>query len=172
MSRFSSRVVMIEPKDFGFNQETGSDNVFMNDCDPSLYFSQFLAYKNILESHGIEVVHWQHPNSDAKDCIFANNWFTTLSPPDVNVKTLVLCPMRHSTRRLERREEFVNILKEEYTNVIDLTSFEEKGLFLEGTGSMVVDRLGKQIFMSVSERSSSEVLDFLISQINLISQFS
>lgn len=142
----------------------------MNNTNASAYLDQFLKYKEVIQSYGIDVQHWEHPDPRAKDCIFPNNWFTTLSPPDVDVRTLVLCPMRHPTRRLERHQEFVEKLKSEYENVIDLTHYEDSGKSLEGTGSMVIDRLNHQIFMSVSDRSSIEVLDDFINQVNLISQ--
>ena len=169
MSRFSSKVVMIQPAEFGFNEETGTDNAFMNNSDASAYLDQFLNYKQILIDNGISVEHWVHPDPRAKDCIFANNWFTTLAQPDVRVPTLILCPMRHPTRRLERNYEFVEKLRSRYANVINLTHYEESGLSLEGTGSLVIDRLNHQIFMSLSERSSSQVLEHFIQEINKIS---
>ena len=57
MSRFSSKVLMIQPADFGFNEETGTDNAYMNNSDASSYLSQFLRYKEILGDYGITVEH-------------------------------------------------------------------------------------------------------------------
>lgn len=160
---------MIQPADFGYNEETGSDNAFMQRCSRTGWLDEFVRYKEILQSFGVEVTHWIHPDPRAKDCIFANNWFTTLAPPDVNVKTLILCPMKHSTRRLEKREEFISVLSQEYPNIIDLSYFESENKFLEGTGSMAIDRKNHQIFLSLSDRSSEAVLNALISAINAIS---
>lgn len=168
-SRFSSKVVMIQPAQFEFNQETGSDNVFMNNASPSGYLAQFLEYKKRLIDYGISVDHWVNSNPEAKDCIFANNWFITLSPPDVNINTLVICPMKHPSRRLERAPEFIETLSKLYPNIINLADYESQNIYLEGTGSLVIDRLNKQIFMSISERSSPRVLNILIQEINSIS---
>lgn len=171
MSHFAKKVVMIQPQVFEFNNETGTDNAYMTNCTRSNYLAQFTSYKDQLTSKGIEVLHWQNPDPNAKDSIFANNWFTTISPPDVQYPTLILCSMRHSSRRLERQPIFVQELASMYPNIIDLTLFENQGLYLEGTGSMVIDRKQHKIFMSLSERSSEQVLDYLIQEINKISQF-
>lgn len=171
MSHFAKKVVMIQPQVYEFNPETGQDNAYMLNCIRSNYLSQFLSYKSLLTSKGIEVIHWHNPDPNAKDSIFANNWFTTLSAPDVFFPTLILCPMRHASRRLERQESFVQELSLLYPNIINLTFFEEQGLYLEGTGSLVIDRKQHKIFMSRSERSCEQVLDYLIQEINKISQF-
>ena len=171
MSLFSSKVLMIEPTSFEFNEETGQDNSFMTRRSGGNFLSEFLAYKQLLENLHIQVIHWKNPDLRAKDCIFANNWFSSFAPPLVNVPTLVLCPMKHPSRRLERREEFVQELMKSYENFIDLTYFEAEEKYLEGTGSMVIDRTYHKIFMSLSDRSSEEVLDHLIERLNAISQF-
>ena len=171
MSHFAKKVVMIQPQVLEFNNETGSDNAYMTNCTRSNYLAQFISYKDQLTSKGIEVLHWHNPDPDAKDSIFANNWFFTLSLPDVQCPTLILCPMRHPSRRLERQPSFVQDLSSMYPNIIDLTLFEDQGLYLEGTGSLVIDRKQHKIFMSLSQRSSEQVLDYLIQEINKISQF-
>ena len=79
--------------------------------------------------------------------------------------------MKHPSRRLERNPEFVEKLKAEYEDYINLTGYEDENLSLEGTGSLVIDRLNHQIFMSVSDRSSIKVLEELIEKINAISSF-
>jgi hypothetical protein len=170
LMQFTCEVVMIQPVSFGFNEETGADNAFMNRSESTLYISQMQQYKSTLESYGILTHYWEHPDPAAKDCIFANNWFTTISPPFTTVRTLILCPMRHPSRRLERRPEFVQRLSQSYPNLIDLTFFEQQNKHLEGTGSMVIDRKHKQILMSVSERSSVEVLQYLVEKLNEISE--
>lgn len=80
----------------------------------------------------------------------------------------MLYPMRWPSRSIERRPEIVEELQKSYPNIIDLTHYETQGLALEGTGSLIFDRAGRQIFMSHSERSSEVVLDDLISQLNAL----
>ncbi|CAG9332523.1 unnamed protein product [Blepharisma stoltei] len=172
-SSFASKVLMIEPIRFSFNAETAQDNTYMNQGNSQVHEScsqEFSAYKEILIQNGIIVQHWINSDPQAPDCIFANNWFSALSPPDVDAPTLILYPMRHPSRRREKRQEFINDLLVDYQNIINLSHFEDQDLALEGTGSLVIDRKNRQIFMSISPRSSEIVLAELISRLNLLTK--
>lgn len=171
MSKFARKAVMIEPVNFAYNSETAQDNAFMSNYETDRHqkcVDEFHVYKETLESYGIPVKYWKNFDEKAPDSVFCNNWFGTFDVPDVNQATLVLYPMKYQSRQRERRTEYVEELTKDYPNIIDLTHYESQGLSLEGTGSLVIDRKDRIIFMSISQRSSETVLNDLISQLNLL----
>ena len=110
-----------------------------------------------LRSIGINVIVFQDDNKfDTPDSLFPNNWVSFHSNGD-----LALYPMYAENRRQERREdvmEFVEKNNHLINNVIDYSSGEEAGLFLEGTGSIVLDRVNRKAYCAVSERSNEDLL--------------
>jgi len=158
----TSKVLMIRPVQFGFNEETAANNAFQKKGDGAVQdlalteFNQFVA---LLESNGIDVVVVEDTDSPhTPDSIFPNNWFSTHSTGE-----LVLYPMCTPNRRCERKETPLNVIKEIGKNgcmkkVIDLSGWEAEGRFLEGTGSMVLDRANKIAFVCRSPRSDESVL--------------
>jgi len=164
----SRKVVMVKPNNFLANPETLKDNAFMNSSvtDTSECSHEFDSYKELLLELGIEVLYLENPDPQAPDAVFANNWFISFSPPLVTKKLLVLCPMKCESRKREKRPEFINKLAEQHQEVIDLSYFESQGKALEGTGSLVIDRKRAKIFMSLSERSSLDVLNQLMTVLN------
>ncbi|HUP00662.1 MAG TPA: arginine deiminase-related protein [Gemmatimonadota bacterium] len=155
---------MIEPVGFGSNPETAADNAFQRpdgseDADPSravesLAREESGRFGEILEAAGIEVFRFPaRSDRSTPDAVFPNNWFST--HPDGR---LVLYPMRATNRRLERDPDIVAFLRGRYAPVIDLTAAEERGLFLEGTGSLVIDEHARIVYASVSRRTSPELV--------------
>src|SRR6201993_4208643 len=137
----TSTILMIRPVNFGFNEQTAGSNAFQNRNaeqqqvqDKAL--KEFDALVNVLRRNGVEVIVVDdNPEPHTPDSIFPNNWVSFHSDGQV-----FLYPMQAENRRLERREDIINGLEDNFKvkHVIDLSRFEEEGKFLEGTGSMVL----------------------------------
>ncbi|MCY7352141.1 MAG: amidinotransferase, partial [Cytophagaceae bacterium] len=97
------------------------------------------------------------------DSIFPNNWVSFH-----NNGTVILYPMQAENRRLERRRDILDQIEERFyiNRLVDLTAFEEEGKFLEGTGSMVLDRKFKVAYACLSPRTGDDVLDAFALQMN------
>lgn len=158
----ASAILMVRPAGFGYNAETAANNAFQSNV--SLSSSQiqqraveeFDAFVSALRDKGIEVTVVQDTDSPIKpDAIFPNNWFCTLEDG-----TVAVFPMFAANRRVERRPEIIDQLKENYKveNVEDWTNYETKNLFLEGTGSMIMDHESKIIYACLSPRTDETVL--------------
>lgn len=179
-------VLMIEPVAFGYNAETAVNNYFQQPPSasdtttqspvdqqailrlegPSAFdtstqtaaLAEFKAMVNRLGKAGINVITiCATPEPRTPDSIFPNNWISFHENG-----LAVLYPMYAENRRAERRTDVFSILKQsgnKYTEIFDLTSFEHQKLFLEGTGSMVLDRRNKIAYAALSERTHSEVLE-------------
>jgi len=170
MNSTASKVFMVKPQYFGFNEETADDNKFQrrsNDAnyrEKSIY--EFEAYTTLLKENGIEVVIVDDTeNPHTPDSVFPNNWFSTHEDG-----SLVLYPMCSKIRRQERKPEFIEIIKKSFDckRVIDLSHFENEGYFLEGTGSMVLDRNNKVAYACHSPRTSEKVLNAFCKEMGYI----
>lgn len=109
------------------------------------------------------------PCDDAPDAIFPD-WFTCYKGDAIPGGVLILHPMKYLTRRNERSPEVVAKLKSKFEHLIDLTTFEEKGLALEGKGSIVFHHRARCFLIARSERSCPEVIDALVAEWNKISK--
>jgi len=156
----AGEVLMIRPCGFCFNTQTAANNAFQVEGfsqqaqDHAL--QEFDAYVELLQSAGVKVnVVEDTPRPHTPDSIFPNNWFSTHSDG-----TLVLYPMFAQNRREERKQTVIDFLIEKYdiTSICDLTPYEKKNLFLEGTGSMVIDREHGVVFACRSPRTNETVL--------------
>ena len=131
--------------------ETAQDNKFMNEIDIE-YETLLNEWNNVLnelQSNGVNVVSITNHTETTANCLFPNNWFCTLSDH------LTIFPMKAPNRRLEIREDIIQRLNYPFT--YDLSPFVADDLFLEGTGSLVLDREHKIAYMSISERSSPQI---------------
>lgn len=160
-------VFMVSPDDFAFNQETAQSNLFQNKGMDSVVarnraMVEFSRMVRKLRSSGIRVL-TMPSRRDIKtpDAVFPNNWFS-LHKLGSGERILVGYPMLAANRRAERRiEEFKQKLLEndfKVSRVIDLSGHEEGGRFLEGTGSMVLDRVNRIAYASLSPRTDRKVL--------------
>jgi hypothetical protein len=163
----TSTILMIRPVNFGFNEQTAGSNAFQN-RNASKQQVQDKALKEfdnlvkILQENGVEVIVIDDtPEPHTPDSIFPNNWVSFHG--DGNV---FLYPMLAENRRLERREDIIMQLEDEFkiNHIIDLSRFEHENKFLEGTGSMVLDRENKIAYACLSPRTNKEVLDLFCSQ--------
>ena len=154
----SEKIVMIEPRGFTYNEETGGDNFFQSTTTlkvPSeTALKEFHEFKNKLMKAGIEVNVFS-PTDEiiSPDSVFPNNWFSTTPNSQ-----LILYPLMAANRRLERRDELIDRIKKNYSEIIDLTNLEKDELFLEGTGSLVIDHENKIVFASLSQRTNKNAL--------------
>jgi hypothetical protein len=155
-------VLLVRPASFGFNPEAARSNVFAHasaDADVQVRaLAEFDAVAGRLSDAGIEVLVLDDTPEPAKpDAVFPNNWFTTHADG-----TLALYPMATAPRRRERRRGDVRDLVEkhgfEVRRLVDFTGHEDSGHFLEGTGSLVLDRSRRHAFASLSARTHPDVI--------------
>ncbi|WPU96858.1 arginine deiminase-related protein [Mucilaginibacter sabulilitoris] len=157
----TNSILMIRPVSFGFNEQTADSNAFQNrDADQQAVqdkaLAEFNGFVNTLKENGVSVtVIDDTPQPHTPDSIFPNNWVSFHA--DGNV---FLYPMQAENRRLERREDIISKLEDSFkvAHVIDLSRFEAENKFLEGTGSMVLDRENKIAYAGLSPRTDQEVL--------------
>lgn len=157
----TSNILMIRPVAFDFNAQTAQSNAFQNrGADQQLVQQQALqefdGFVAILKSNGVNVTVVNDTiEPHTPDSIFPNNWVSFHGNGDI-----FLYPMQAENRRLERREDIIRQLEESFkaNHVIDLSRFELKDQFLEGTGSMVLDRENKIAYACLSPRTNTEVL--------------
>ena len=156
----TSTILMIRPVKFYFNEETAVNNAFQQNIQmENAQNKALLEFDNMVETlteKGIEVIVIQDTeNPSTPDSIFPNNWISFHENNEI-----CLYPMFALNRRLERKPSVLNYFKENYkiNKIIDLTYFEEKNMFLEGTGSMVFDRYNQFVYACISERMNIDVL--------------
>ena len=152
---------MIRPVNFGFNEETATDNAFQvkgfNDNAQEKALKEFDNFVELLRKNKIDVLVVDDTKAPyTPDSIFPNNWISFHEDGRI-----CLYPMYAPNRRLERKETVFTAINNKYkiTKSEDLTHYESKNKFLEGTGSMVLDRENKIAFACISERTDKEVLD-------------
>jgi len=163
MKQVTDSVLMIRPVAFRMNEQTTANNYFQKELSGMLPAAinanaqqEFDALVSQLQEVGVEVVVVDDtPETDTPDSIFPNNWISFHDNGDV-----VLYPMFAENRRNERREDILDILEEKdfvIENVVDFTSAEEEGIFLEGTGSLVLDRANGIAYCALSPRANEEL---------------
>lgn len=153
---------MIRPVSFAYNEQTAESNAFQNSDTnqqevQAKALAEFDAFVNVLRDNGVDVtVIEDTPEPHTPDSIFPNNWVSFHENGDV-----FLYPMQAENRRLERREDIIRKLEERFKvgHIIDLSRFEKQRQFLEGTGSMVLDRVNKIAYACISPRTDEKVLD-------------
>jgi hypothetical protein len=164
----SAHLLMIRPVRFDFNAETAVNNSFQVNSKDLLAqdkaaeeFNQFIK---VLTLNGIDVtVVNDTPDPHTPDSIFPNNWISFHTDG-----TICLYPMFAHNRRLERKETVLKAIDEKFIirNNIDLTHYEQSNLFLEGTGSMVLDRDHHIAYACLSPRTDLTVLNDFCNQLN------
>ncbi|MBQ0080571.1 MAG: hypothetical protein KBS95_03360 [Alistipes sp.] len=157
----TSTVLMVEPVNFKYNNQTAVTNSFMKHESDSIAqieaLKQFNDYVFELRKHGIKVIIVKDtPEPHTPDSIFPNNWFSTHSDGHV-----VLYPMCSPNRRDERKQAALDSIATNCPRrvIVNLTKWESQREFLEGTGSMVLDRVNKISYACLSARTSPNVLE-------------
>ena len=154
----TSHILMVRPANFGFNAETAENNFYQQKDDRNsteintLARQEFDAFVGLLEEKEIDVLVVEDTDLPKKtDAVFPNNWFSTHQDG-----RLVLYPMFSPTRRLERRKDIIEILIKKgfrISEIVDLTFFEQDNQFLEGTGSLILDRINGVAYACRSQRT-------------------
>ncbi|ADY29999.1 MULTISPECIES: citrulline utilization hydrolase CtlX [Cellulophaga] len=158
----TNTILMIRPVGFRKNEQTAVNNYFQEDLDiknaeiNAKAQEEFDAFVNALQAKGVNVVVVNDTKQpDTPDSIFPNNWISFHSNGTVG-----LYPMFAENRRNERREDILDILEEKGFNIdhtIDYTSAEEEKLYLEGTGSILLDRVNKKAYCALSVRADEDL---------------
>ncbi len=161
--QITDTIIMIRPVAFRMNEQTAVNNFFQEDialknAEINLKAQQeFDVLVQKLLAVGINViVENDDLRMDTPDSIFPNNWISFHENGDVG-----LYPMFAENRRRERREEVLFRLEDEgfiINNVYDYTTAEDEGLFLEGTGSLLLDRVNRKAYCALSPRADEELL--------------
>lgn len=160
----ASAVLMIRPAAFAYNPETAATNR-MQQPGPAAgpaqaqALSEFDRFTRALRSEGVSVCVIDDTPLPAKpDAIFPNNWVSFHEDG-----TVVLYPMQAGSRRLERRPQIIDTVVEQLgfrvARVLDLTKNEAAGRFLEGTGSLVLDRCNRVAYACISPRTHPAVVE-------------
>ncbi|MFT5847528.1 MAG: hypothetical protein ACJARX_000510 [Psychroserpens sp.] len=162
MSQTTNTILMIRPVNFRMNEQTAVNNYFQEDLDiknaeinakAQVEFDDFV---DKLRAVGVNVIVEEDDKLlDTPDSIFPNNWVSFHENGNVG-----LYPMFAENRRRERRDEiFIRLEKEGFqiNNIIDYTSAEDEGFFLEGTGSLLLDRINSKAYCALSPRADEDL---------------
>ncbi len=164
MKQTTNTILMVRPVAFRMNEQTAVNNYYQKVLDNLLPETvnakaqqEFDAFAEKLKAVGVNVVVVEDTvNPDTPDSIFPNNWVSFHENGDV-----ALYPMFAENRRSERREDILDMLEDKgfaIENIVDYTSAEEDGIFLEGTGSIVLDRVNRKAYCALSPRADEELL--------------
>ena len=150
MDQSANKLALVEPSNFNFNTETFDTNVFQNDVqfNKLKIFEEFDNFISTLDKNKISFNILKSPKN-SPDSIYPNNWVVTFEDG-----TYDLFSMQSPNRRLERSNSNINFLNTKYSLQNDLTEYEAENIFLEGTGSLVLDRVNKIAYMAESKRSN------------------
>jgi len=155
----SAHLIMIRPAAFGYNAQTAVNNEFQKpDTDQNVQekaLAEFDAFVSLLLDNNIDVTVIQDTTEPhTPDSIFPNNWFS------FHNGIFMLYPMFAENRRLERKNETVRQILQKFPadRIEDLSVFEQENRFLEGTGSMVLDRENRLAYACLSPRTDERVL--------------
>lgn len=169
----ANKVLMVRPAHFCFNAETAENNYFQEDIQISdlhrRVLKEFDNFVDTLRSNGIDVVVVQDTlTPHTPDSIFPNNWFSTHSDG-----LLVLYPMFAKNRQLERKPETKAVINSNFNSikVIDLTSWENKDKYLEGTGSIIFDHEHRIAYACKSLRTNENLFYDFCKQIKFVPVF-
>ncbi|ATN37015.1 amidinotransferase (plasmid) [Rhizobium sp. ACO-34A] len=152
---------MVRPHHFTVNTETAADNRFqaMSGSDEGLAdmaYREITRAAEILAGHGVGVHLFEDEDRQTPDSVFPNNWFSTHAGGHV-----AIFPMKAESRRRERRADVIEMLKQHYRvqDIIDYSGLEPDGLFLEGTGAMVLDHIDRVAYAVCSDRTDPIALE-------------
>ena len=163
MQQTTNTILMIRPIDFRMNEQTAVNNYYQKVLDNILPETvnakaqqEFDAYVEKLRNIGVNVVVVNDTKeNDTPDSIFPNNWVSFHENGTVG-----LYPMFAKNRRLERREDILDQLEEQgyvIENIVDYTSAEAEQIFLEGTGSLLLDRENSVAYCALSPRADEDL---------------
>ena len=164
MNQTTNSILMIRPVAFRMNEQTAVNNYYQKVLDGltpetvnAKAQAEFDTFVNKLRMVGVDVTVVDDTiNPDTPDSIFPNNWISFHENGDV-----VLYPMFAENRRAERREDILDILEDKgfvINEIMDYTLAEEDNVFLEGTGSLLLDRENSKAYCALSPRADEELM--------------
>ena len=164
LSQTTSRVMMVEPTCFNYNPQTAKDNAFQRKITGLTHqdvhkraMHEFNELARKLTQVGIAVNRTKDTQQASEDAVFPNNWIS-FHEDENGHRRIVLYPMMSERRRLERRNDLVSEWKHKLdAEVVDYTKYENEGKFLEGTGSMVLDRVNRVAYACESQRTHKDI---------------
>lgn len=157
---------MIRPAAFRMNEETAENNYYQKVLDnlsseevSEKAIEEFDNMVETLKDEGVNVhVFEDLSDTDTPDCLFPNNWISFHDDGRIG-----LYPMYAPNRRQERRDDIIVDLKHSFgfetSEIIDFTEFEEHNVFLEGTGSIVIDRINSTAYAAISPRTDRNAFE-------------
>ena len=183
---FANRVMMVEPTNFYYNQETAQDNEFMTNLkeDDDLLeetsskeisslsiehvaLQQHQGLRKAIEDSGITVMNYKQQAKDLPDSLFPNNWVSVHQYPQLmDQKVVWVYPMKVPSRQREVNQQIVNDLLGDDGHCIDFTSYNLTSQVLEGTGVLIFDPLNHKIYAGISQRWELDVWEHLIEELN------
>src|SRR6187397_1706894 len=158
----TQNLMMVRPAAFRYNSETQGTNAFQSAAAlpagdiNAMAAAEFDAAVDKLRAAGVSVLVFNDTPEPAKpDAVFPNNWVSFQRDGSV-----ILYPMQAKSRRAERRPEIIEALGREFRidDVVDLTGYEKSDRFLEGTGSIVFDHVGRIAYACTSVRTDQYLL--------------
>ena len=160
--QITNTILMIRPVAFRKNEQTAVNNYFQDDLEINKAKineqaqREFDDFVSVLRSKGVKVIVVEdRKETDTPDSIFPNNWVSFHENG-----TVVVYPMFALNRRRERREDIFETLEKngfEIKDIVDYTSAEKEGIFLEGTGSILKDRVSQKAYCALSERAHEDL---------------
>lgn len=164
MQQTTNTILMVRPTHFRMNEQTTVNNYYQKEIagisQENLQLKaqqEFDTFVEKLRSINVNVIVFDPADGlDTPDAHFPNNWISFHEKG-----TIGLYPMFAENRRLERREDVLFQLEKEgfqIKNIVDYTSAEDEGLFLEGTGSLLLDRVNRKAYCALSERTDEELV--------------
>ena len=166
-SQSANTLLLVRPTNFGFNAQTAENNSFQTKIESrklqELALNEFNNLVIVLRSAKVNVIVVDdEPQSQLPDAIFPNNWFSTHSDG-----SFCLYPMFAENRRFERKTSIIEMLKKcfDVEKTVDFTHYETNNKFLEGTGSLVLDRTNHIAYSCLSPRTNEDILDDFCAQL-------
>lgn len=161
MRQITDTILMVRPVAFRMNEQTAVNNYFQKDLTADNVNeraqAEFDEFASKLKKVGVNVIVVNDKlEDDSPDSIFPNNWVSFHENGDIGIY-----PMFAENRRKERRLEYFARLEEEgfkIKNIVDYTEAEEHDLFLEGTGSLLLDRVNRKAYCALSPRADEDLL--------------
>ncbi len=158
MKQTTNTILMIEPVAFGFNAQTATNNYFQKNTGEaqSQALSEFTTMVAKLRDNGVNVIVVKDTKiPHTPDSIFPNNWISFHEEGNI-----AFYPMFAENRRLERREDVLELIEEQgfiINEIYDYTEAENENIFLEGTGSIILDRENRIAYAAISPRTDEEL---------------
>ena len=169
MSQITKNILMIRPLSFGFNNDTSNDNYFQKNVDhltkskiKSNALKEFENMCSILRKNSINVVVLENDNKNLTDDVFPNNWIS------FHGDKYIIHSMFAKSRRAEKNTSFINMLalkNFDYELLNDYSKYEGNNMHLEGTGSVVLDRINKVAYCPISKRSNLKLFNIFCNDI-------